>query len=131
MKLSNIILTERISEYEKAELLQKAWVMLCISGIEGWDIVIMETTSCATPTIVYNIGTLKVLTSILLLIMDIEYRLGSVVLLDRFKVVVYSEKYIRFLEYLEEVSSRILYNTSHRITHSYRNSNTLLISISY
>ena len=64
MKLSNIILTGRISEYEKAELLQKAWVMLCISEMEGWDIIIMETTSCATPTIAYNIGALKVLTSI-------------------------------------------------------------------
>jgi len=92
MKLSNIILTGRISEYEKVKLLQKAWVMLCISEMKGWGMIIMETTSCATPTVVYNIGALKVLTSILLLIMGIEYRLGSVVLLDRFKVVVCNEK---------------------------------------
>ena len=96
IKLSNIILTGRISEYENVELLQKAWVMLCISEMEEWDMIIMETTSCATPTVAYNTGALKVLTSILLLIMGIEYRLGSIVLLDRFKVVICNEKCISF-----------------------------------
>jgi len=59
MKLSNIILTGRISEDEKVELLQKSWVMLCTSEMEGWGMTIMEAASCATPTVAYNVGALK------------------------------------------------------------------------
>jgi len=83
--------------------LQLVYVMDVIALMKNrYRIILISLASIVISGILIRLFASLTLTSILLLIMGIEYRLGSVVLLDRFKVVIYNEKYIRFLEYLEE-----------------------------
>lgn len=47
--------TGRVSEEEKLRLMQRAWVFVMPSSIEGWGIVVMEAAACGTPTVAYDV----------------------------------------------------------------------------
>ncbi len=47
----NIIFTGKVSDEEKIDLLQKAWVMVNPSFMEGWGITTIEANACGTPVI--------------------------------------------------------------------------------
>jgi len=49
----------RVSEKRKIELLQKAWVFINPSFMEGWAITTIEANACATPVVVSNVQGLK------------------------------------------------------------------------
>ena len=51
-----VTFTGRINLQKKVELLQKAWVCLYTSDVEGWGLVAIEAAACGTPCIVYATG---------------------------------------------------------------------------
>ncbi len=48
--------TGRISDAEKISLLQKAWVLVNPSFMEGWGIAVIEANACGTPVIASNVS---------------------------------------------------------------------------
>jgi glycosyltransferase involved in cell wall biosynthesis/O-antigen/teichoic acid export membrane protein len=48
-----------VSEDEKRELLQRAWVNLTASSAEGWALSVMEAAACGTPSVALGVGGLK------------------------------------------------------------------------
>lgn len=59
--LSNkqIIFKGKVSAKEKVDLLQKAWVLVNPSFMEGWGIVTIEASACGTPVIASNVSGLR------------------------------------------------------------------------
>jgi glycosyltransferase involved in cell wall biosynthesis len=49
----------RVSESEKKDLMQKAWVFGMPSSIEGWGIVVIEANACGTPAVAYDVRGLR------------------------------------------------------------------------
>ncbi len=56
---SCVRLVGEVSEKEKAEILQKAWVFVTPSMKEGWAISVIEANSCGTPAIAYDVPGLR------------------------------------------------------------------------
>ncbi len=54
-----IIFKGRVSHEEKVELMQKAWVFVNPSFMEGWGITTIEANACGTPTVASNVPGLK------------------------------------------------------------------------
>jgi glycosyltransferase involved in cell wall biosynthesis/SAM-dependent methyltransferase len=52
--LRNVVLTGRVSEARKAELLQEAWLLVHTAEHEGWGLAILEAALCHTPSLAYN-----------------------------------------------------------------------------
>lgn len=50
-----IIFTGKVSEEEKIGLLQKAWILVNPSMMEGWSIATIEANSCGTPVVASNV----------------------------------------------------------------------------
>jgi len=48
-----------VSEAEKAQILQKAWVFVIPSVKEGWGISVIEANACGTPAIAYDVPGLR------------------------------------------------------------------------
>ncbi len=48
-----------VSEEEKLQLLQRAWLNVTASSVEGWSLVAMEAAACATPTVAMAVGGLR------------------------------------------------------------------------
>ena len=53
--LRNVVLEGRVTEQRKAELLQKAWLLVHTADHEGWGLVIVEAALCGTPSLAYNV----------------------------------------------------------------------------
>ena len=49
----------RVSEKEKINLYQKAWVFVNPSFIEGWGITTIEANACGTPVVASNVSGLR------------------------------------------------------------------------
>jgi len=45
-----------VSESRKRELLQRAWVNLTASAVEGWVLTVLEAAACATPSVALRVG---------------------------------------------------------------------------
>lgn len=56
---SSVIFTGKVNENEKISLLQKAWVAVNPSRIEGWGITTIEANACGTPVIASNVPGLR------------------------------------------------------------------------
>jgi glycosyltransferase involved in cell wall biosynthesis len=56
---SCVRLVGEVSEKQKAEILQKAWVFVTPSMKEGWAISVIEANACGTPAIAYNVPGLR------------------------------------------------------------------------
>jgi glycosyltransferase involved in cell wall biosynthesis len=54
-----VIFKGRVSEKEKINLLQKAWVLVNPSMMEGWGIVVIEANACGTPVIASDVPGLR------------------------------------------------------------------------
>lgn len=48
-----------VTEEEKLALLQRAWLNVTASSVEGWSLVAMEAAACATPTVAMAVGGLR------------------------------------------------------------------------
>jgi len=55
----NITFTGKVSEKEKINLYQKAWLFVNPSLIEGWGITTIEANACGVPVIASNVGGLR------------------------------------------------------------------------
>jgi glycosyltransferase involved in cell wall biosynthesis len=44
-----------VSEEEKVNLLQQAWVLVTASAKEGWGLVVIEANACGTPAVAFNV----------------------------------------------------------------------------
>ena len=55
LELKDVYLLGRVSENEKINLMQRAWLLVCTSMKEGFGIVILEAAACATPSVAYNV----------------------------------------------------------------------------
>lgn len=49
----------KVSEKEKVRLLQKAWVMVNPSAMEGWGLTVIEANACGTPVVAANVPGLR------------------------------------------------------------------------
>ena len=49
----------KVSEEEKIRWMQRAWIVVSTSTIEGWGMVITEATACRTPAVAYNVPGLR------------------------------------------------------------------------
>jgi glycosyltransferase involved in cell wall biosynthesis len=54
-----VVLHGFVSEEEKLELLQRAWLNVTASSVEGWSLVALESAACATPTVAMRVGGLR------------------------------------------------------------------------
>ncbi len=54
-----VILHGFVSEEEKLELLQRAWLNVTASSVEGWSLVALESAACNTPTVAMRVGGLR------------------------------------------------------------------------
>lgn len=54
-----IIFTGQVTEFEKLMYLQKAWVAVNPSYMEGWGLTTIEANACATPVVASNVPGLK------------------------------------------------------------------------
>jgi len=60
LKLDNYVnILGHVTEKEKAELLQKAWIFVAPSIREGWGLSLMEANACGTPGIAFYVPGLK------------------------------------------------------------------------
>ena len=57
--LADVYFTGRVSEEEKITLMQRAWVLVSTSILEGWGLTVTEAAACKTPAIAYNVPGLK------------------------------------------------------------------------
>lgn len=57
--LDRIIFVGKVSEADKIDLLQKAWVMVNPSFMEGWGITTIEANACGTPVIAADVPGLR------------------------------------------------------------------------
>jgi glycosyltransferase involved in cell wall biosynthesis len=48
----------KVSEIEKINLYQKAWLVLSTSFIEGWGMTVVEANACGTPVVAYATGSM-------------------------------------------------------------------------
>ena len=48
-----------VSEEEKLDLLQRAWLNVTASSVEGWSLVALEAAACGTPTVAMRVGGLR------------------------------------------------------------------------
>ena len=48
-----------VTEEEKVELLQRAWLNVTASSVEGWSLVALESAACSTPTVAMRVGGLR------------------------------------------------------------------------
>ncbi len=55
----DVELLGEVSEEEKIELLQKAWVYAITSEKEGWGISVIEANACGTPVVAYDVPGLR------------------------------------------------------------------------
>lgn len=53
--LNDVIFKGYVSEEEKIQFLQKAWVLAFPSFIEGWGLVALEAAACGTPTVGFDV----------------------------------------------------------------------------
>lgn len=56
---SSVDFTGRVGEEEKVTLLQKAWVAVNPSLMEGWGITTIEANACGTPVVASNVPGLR------------------------------------------------------------------------
>jgi glycosyltransferase involved in cell wall biosynthesis/O-antigen/teichoic acid export membrane protein len=56
---SKITFTGKVTEEQKIDLLQRAWVFVNPSMMEGWGITTIEANACGTPTVASNVPGLK------------------------------------------------------------------------
>ncbi|MBX4210663.1 glycosyltransferase family 4 protein [Candidatus Parcubacteria bacterium] len=56
---SYVFFTGYVTEQEKVKLLQRAWVFVQPSSLEGWSISVLEANACGTPVIGANISGLQ------------------------------------------------------------------------
>lgn len=54
-----VVFTGKVTDEEKVELLQKAWVMVNPSFMEGWGITVIEANACGTPVIAADVPGLR------------------------------------------------------------------------
>jgi glycosyltransferase involved in cell wall biosynthesis len=54
-----VVLHGFVSEEEKLELLQRAWLNVTASSVEGWSLVALESAACKTPTVAMRVGGLR------------------------------------------------------------------------
>jgi len=54
-----VVLHGFVSEEEKLELLQRAWLNVTASSVEGWSLVALESAACSTPTVAMRVGGLR------------------------------------------------------------------------
>jgi len=58
-KLKDAYFLGKASEEEKIKWMQRAWMIISTSTIEGWGITITEAMTCGTPAIAYNVPGLR------------------------------------------------------------------------
>lgn len=56
---SKVTFTGRVTQEQKVELMQKAWVFVNPSMMEGWGITTIEANACGTPTVASKVPGLK------------------------------------------------------------------------
>ncbi len=59
LALSQVIFAGKVSEEEKLSLLQKAWVLVNPSMIEGWGITTIEANACSVPVVAADVPGLR------------------------------------------------------------------------
>lgn len=59
LKLDSVEFFGEISEDEKIEILQEAWIFVAPSEKEGWGITVIEANACGTPCIAYDVPGLR------------------------------------------------------------------------
>lgn len=59
LKLDSVEFLGEVSEEEKIEILQEAWIFVTTSEKEGWGITVVEANACGTPCIAYDVPGLR------------------------------------------------------------------------
>ncbi|MEM1560075.1 MAG: glycosyltransferase family 4 protein [Ignisphaera sp.] len=59
LRLKNIKFLGRVSEEEKIVWMQRAWIIVSTSIVEGWGMTITEAAACGTPAVAYNVPGLR------------------------------------------------------------------------
>lgn len=59
LELKNVRFLGKVSEKEKIRWMQKAWVIVSTSIIEGWGMTITEAAACGTPAVAYDVPGLR------------------------------------------------------------------------
>lgn len=59
LKLDSVAFLGQVSEEEKIEILQEAWIFVTTSDKEGWGITVLEANACGTPAIAYDVPGLR------------------------------------------------------------------------
>lgn len=59
LELKNVKFLGKVSEEEKIMWMQRAWVSVSTSMIEGWGMTITEAAACGTPAVAYNVPGLR------------------------------------------------------------------------
>jgi glycosyltransferase involved in cell wall biosynthesis len=59
LKLDSVEFLGEVSEEEKIEILQEAWIFVTTSEKEGWGISVLEANACGTPAIAYDVPGLR------------------------------------------------------------------------
>ena len=59
LELRDVYFLGKVSEKEKIKWMQRAWIVVSTSMIEGWGMVITEAAACGTPAITYSVPGLR------------------------------------------------------------------------
>jgi len=59
LELRDVYFLGKVSEEEKIRWMQRTWIIVSTSTIEGWGMVVTEAATCRTPAIAYNVPGLR------------------------------------------------------------------------
>ena len=59
LELRDVYFLSRVSEEKKIRWMQRAWVIVSTSMVEGWGMTITEAAACGTPAVAYNVPGLR------------------------------------------------------------------------
>lgn len=59
LELRDVYFLGKVSEEEKIRCMQRAWIIVSTSMVEGWGITITEAAACRTPAVAYNVPGLR------------------------------------------------------------------------
>ena len=59
LELRDVYFLGKVSEEEKIRWMQRAWIIVSTSMVEGWGMTITEAAACGTPAVAYNVPGLR------------------------------------------------------------------------